>query len=141
VSPGNHCRVQSAAGIGSSTDWLIRPPMADKLRLVLEFRETEIFTRAISDLLSDDEYAELPGALIVDPDVGDLIKESGGLRKLRWSQKRRGKGKRGGLRVIYYWHTAGSLIYMLLAYSKDERDDLSAAQRKVLTRLVKEEFK
>jgi len=107
---------------------------------VLEFRETEVFTRAVTVLLSDDEYAELQGALIVDPEAGDLIKETNGLRK-RWSQRSRGKGKRGGIRVIYYWYTAGSLVYMLLAYSKDERDDLSTAQKKALTRLVKEELK
>ncbi|HWW60572.1 MAG TPA: hypothetical protein VN181_04310 [Thermoanaerobaculia bacterium] len=108
---------------------------------MLEFRETEVFTRAVTTLLSDDEYAQLQGALIVDPAVGDVIKETGGLRKVRWSQQRRGKGKRSGVRVIYYWYSSGSLIYMLLAYSKDERDDLSAAQKKALTRLVKEEFR
>ena len=107
---------------------------------MLEFRETELFTRAVTALLSEDEYAELQGALIVDPEVGDLIKESGGLRKLRWSQQRRGKGKRGGVRVIYYWYASESLIYMLLAYSKEQRDDLSTAQKKALSRLVREEF-
>ena len=108
---------------------------------MLEFRETELFTRAVTALLSDDEYAELQGALIVDPEAGDVIKETGGLRKLRWSQERRGKGKRSGVRVIYYWYATWSLIYMLLAYSKDERDDLSSAQKKALSRLVREEFK
>lgn len=108
---------------------------------MLEFRETELFTRAVTALLSDDEYAELQGALIVDPEAGDLIMETGGLRKLRWSQQRRGKGKRGGVRVIYYWYATESLIYMLLAYSKNQRDDLSVAQKKALSRLVREEFK
>ena len=108
---------------------------------MLEFRETELFTRAVTALLSDDEYAELQGALIVDPEAGDVIKETGGLRKLRWSQVRRGKGKRSGVRVIYYWYATGSLIYMLVAYSKDQRDDLSAVQKKALSRLVREEFK
>jgi hypothetical protein len=108
---------------------------------VLEFRETDLFTRAVTALLTDDEYAELQGALIVDPEAGDVIKQTGGLRKLRWSQQRRGKGKRGGVRMIYYWYAAGSLIYMLLVYSKDERDDLSTAQKKALARLVREEFK
>ena len=108
---------------------------------MLEFRETELFTRAVTALLSDDEYAELQGTLIVDPEAGDVIKETGGLRKLRWSQRKRGKGKRGGVRVIYYWYASGSLIYMLLAYSKDQRDDLSAAQKKALSRLVREELK
>ena len=108
---------------------------------VLEFRETEVFTRAVTILLSDDEYAELQGALIVDPEAGDVIKETGGLRKLRWSQQRRGKGKRGGVRIIYYWYATGSQIYMLLAYSKDERDDLSVAQKRSLAGLIVEEFK
>ena len=107
---------------------------------MLEFRETDLFTRDITSLLSDDEYAELQGALVVDPEAGDLIKETGGLRKLRWGQQSRGKGKRGGIRVIYYWYARGSLIYMLLAYSKDQRDDLSAAQKRVLVQLVKQEF-
>ncbi|HEX6095102.1 MAG TPA: type II toxin-antitoxin system RelE/ParE family toxin [Thermoanaerobaculia bacterium] len=106
----------------------------------MEFRETELFTRAVTALLSDEEYAELQGSLIVNPQAGDMIKETGGLRKLRWRQERRGKGKRGGVRVIYYWYASESLIYMLLAYSKDERDDLSAAQKRVLARLVREEL-
>lgn len=107
---------------------------------MLEFRETDVFTRTITALLSDDEYSELQGALVLDPEAGDLIKDTGGLRKLRWSQQQRGKGKRGGIRVIYYWYVKGSLIYMLLAYSKNERDDLSAAQKRVLKRLVQEDF-
>jgi hypothetical protein len=115
--------------------------LADRLGSVLEFRETQLFTRDIVDLLSDEEYAELQGALIVDPDAGDLIKGTGGLRKLRWSQKARGKGKRGGVRVIYYWHLAGSLIYMLTAYSKGQQDDLSATQERALSKLVRQEFK
>lgn len=108
---------------------------------MLEFRETEIFTRNITALLSDDEYAELQGTLILRPDVGDLIKGAAGLRKLRWSQKQRGKGKRGGVRIIYYWYVAGSLIYMLIAYSKDERDDLSQSQKRMLVRIMAEELK
>lgn len=108
---------------------------------MLEFRETALFTREITVLLTDEEYAELQGVLVVNPEAGDLIKQTGGLRKLRWSQQRRGKGKRGGVRVIYYWYAAGSLIYMLLAYSKDEQDDLSVSQTKLLVRLVHEEFK
>lgn len=107
---------------------------------MLEFRETSLFTRDITRLLSDDEYAELQSTLVVNPEAGDLVKQTGGLRKLRWSQQRRGKGKRGGIRVIYYWHSNESLIYMLLAYSKDEQDDLSSSQMKLLMRLVKEEF-
>lgn len=108
---------------------------------MLEFLETDVFTRDITTLLEDEEYAELQGVLIIQPEAGDLIKGTGGLRKLRWGQARRGKGKRSGIRVIYYWYTQGSLIYMLLAYSKDQREDLSMEQKRILTRLVKEEFK
>jgi len=79
--------------------------------------------------------------LVVNPEAGDLIKQTGGLRKLRWGQQSRGKGKRGGVRVIYYWYASESIVYMLLAYSKEEQDDLSAAQTRLLMRLVKEEFK
>ncbi|MEK6374658.1 MAG: hypothetical protein AABO58_18410 [Acidobacteriota bacterium] len=107
---------------------------------MLEFRETDIFTREITSLLTDDEYAKLQGVLIVQPDAGDLIPGTGGLRKFRWAEERRGKGKRGGIRVIYYWYVAGSLIYLLLAYSKGQQDDLSAAQKRLLVRLVAEEF-
>jgi hypothetical protein len=128
---------------GRSVDvvWLTYPPLADTLVPVLEFRETAIFTRDVIALLSDEEYAELQGVLIVQPDAGDVIPGTGGLRKLRWSQKRRGKGKRGGVRVIYYWYVSGSLIYMLLAYSKDDQDDLTTAEKRLLARLVAEEFK
>jgi len=121
--------------------WLTHPPLAYTLVVVLEFRETAIFTRDVISLLTDEEYAELQGVLIVQPDAGDVIPGTGGLRKLRWSQKRRGKGKRGGVRVIYYWYVSGSLIYMLLAYSKDEQDDLTTAEKRLLARLVAEEFK
>lgn len=107
---------------------------------MLEFRETDVFTRDITALLSDDEYAELQGVLIVNPDAGDLIQGTGGLRKLRWGQPRRGKGKRGGVRVIYYWFVNDEIIYMLLAYSKGERDDLSASQKKELAKLVSQEL-
>ena len=108
---------------------------------MLEFRETDLFTVQITRLLSDQEYSELQGVLVVQPDAGDLIENTGGLRKVRWSQQKRGKGKRGGIRVIYYWRVSDSLIYMLFAYSKDEQDDLSARQKRVLAALVRQEFK
>jgi hypothetical protein len=108
---------------------------------VLEFLETPIFTRAITQLLHDSEYAALQGALIVNPAAGDLIPGSGGLRKIRWQQSQRGKGKRGGVRVIYYLHASDGLIYMLIAYSKGEKDDLSAVEKRMLRRFVEEEFK
>jgi hypothetical protein len=108
---------------------------------VLEFRETHLFTRQITSLLGDDEYARLQGVLVVTPEAGDLIPGTAGLRKLRWSERRRGKGKRGGIRVVYYFVAGDALVYMLLAYSKGERDDLTAVQKRAMMRLISEEFR
>jgi mRNA-degrading endonuclease RelE of RelBE toxin-antitoxin system len=108
---------------------------------VLEFRETPVFTREITELLSDEDYGRLQGVLIVQPEAGAVIPGTGGLRKLRWRDPGRGKGKRGGIRVIYYWYAEGTLIYMLLAYSKEESDDLTTAQKRALSRMVTEELK
>lgn len=108
---------------------------------MLEFFETLIFTKQVTTLLQDREYAELQAALVVDPEFGDLIPGSGGLRKIRWNEHRRGKGKRGGVRVIYYWYGPGEVIYMLLAYSKGERDNLTAAEKRLLKQLAAEEFR
>ena len=63
------------------------------------------------------------------------------VRKLRWHHAARRKGKRGGIRVIYYWYVSGSLLYMLLAYSKSEQDDLTSREKRLLSTLVAEEFK
>lgn len=108
---------------------------------VLAFRETSLFTRRLIERLTDTEYLELQTALILQPELGDLIPDTGGIRKLRWSETRRGKGKRGGVRVIYYWYTAGSLIYFLHIYSKSERADLSDDEKKALRGLIAQEFK
>lgn len=104
----------------------------------LTFKETPVFTRQISDLISDDELSALEWILMANPERGDLIRGSGGLRKIRWAGS--GRGKRGGLRVIYYWHVPGSTILFLLAYPKNEQDDLTPAQIKVLKTLVQSEF-
>lgn len=72
------------------------------------------------------------------PDRGDLIRGSGGLRKIRWAGS--GRGKRGGLRVIYYWHVPGSIILFLLAYSKNEQDDLTSAQLKIMKPIIESEY-
>ena len=107
---------------------------------MLEFLETPAFTRHIVALMSDTDYAALQGALIVNPETGDLIQGTGGLRKNRWQEQQRGKGKRGGVRIIYYWYEPRTVIYMLLAYSKGQRDDLSAREKRTLKQLVAEEF-
>lgn len=94
------------------------------------FVETPIFTKRIQQYMDDDEYAELQKYLAAKPDAGDIIRGSGGIRKLRWAGS--GRGKRGGLRVIYFWWVAKDRISLLLAYPKNEMDDLSAEKLKRL---------
>jgi len=100
------------------------------------FIETPTFTRLISTLLADDEYVKLQVELVKRPDAGDLIKDGGGIRKLRW--KRPGTGKSGGIRVIYYWLTDDDQILMLVAYPKNIKDNLTDKETAVLRKLVKE---
>ena len=88
------------------------------------FVETPLFTRLVTDYLSDDEYLKLQQALAENPAAGDLIPGSGGVRKLRWA--RRGQGKRGGLRVIYYVRTRLGIIWMLTLYAKNVADNIPA---------------
>lgn len=99
----------------------------------LIFIETDIFTEDVKALLSDDEYAEFQSYLAENPLIGDVIQQTGGLRKVRWSAK--GKGKRGGVRVIYYYVLPDSQIRLLLIYQKGKQDDLAPEQKKILKQL------
>lgn len=94
------------------------------------FVETPIFTRRVQEYLDDAEYAEMQRYLADHPDAGPVIRGSGGMRKLRWAGS--GRGKRGGLRVIYYWWVARDRISLLLVYPKNEQDDLTVDQLKQL---------
>ena len=105
----------------------------------MRFVETPVFTAALRRLLPDEPYRALQLALVLRPEQGAVIPGSGGLRKLRWSAE--GRGKRGGLRVIYYYHTLDDLCYMLYVYAKNDQGDLTASQIRALARLVREEFK
>ena len=96
--------------------------------------ETPIFTRLIQAAMSDDDYRLLQEALITRPESGAIIKGSGGLRKLRW--KLDGKGKSGGIRVIYYWVTADEEIRMLYVYKKSSQTDLTPSQIAALKEIV-----
>lgn len=104
----------------------------------MDIVETSIFTRQVQALLSDDDYRELQLALILHPDSGAIIPGSGGLRKIRWSMQ--GRGKRGGVRVIYYWIDAQNKILMLFMYAKNDQEDLTPEQLKVLRKIVEEEY-
>ena|SRR3990172_8664158 len=100
--------------------------------------ETSIFTRRIQAILSDEEYRLLQIQLINKPDSGKVIQGSGGLRKLRWSAG--GHGKRGGLRIIYYWFVSRDILLLLFAYPKSERDELTPEQLRKLKKVVEGEY-
>ncbi len=102
----------------------------------MEFIETPTFTRSLLELLPDDEYANLQSVLMEKPDLGDLIRGGGGIRKLRYALP--GRGKSGGVRVIYYWLRDDGQIYMLLIYPKSKKDDLTDREVALLRELVKE---
>jgi mRNA-degrading endonuclease RelE of RelBE toxin-antitoxin system len=89
---------------------------------MLVFVESPLFSNRVFDYLDDAEYAKLQVALLDRPDAGVLIPKSGGIRKLRWAGK--GKGKRGGLRVIYYWQKAEDEVWMLTLYAKNEEQSI-----------------
>ena len=101
----------------------------------MEFVETPVFTRQVTALLSDDAYRGLQNDLAEMPDRGDLIKGGGGIRKVRCAQE--GRGKSGGIRVIYYWIRDDHRIYMLLAYPKSKKDTLSDRETAIFAQLVK----
>ena len=94
------------------------------------FVETPTFTKRVINLLDDDEYRELQTHLAQHPDAGKVIPGSGGMRKLRWAGS--GHGKRGGLRVIYYWGVSKDRLSMLFLYRKTEQDDLTPQQVRLL---------
>jgi len=100
--------------------------------------ETTVFTKVIQSLMPDNDYRLLQNHLIEFPEAGDLIKGSKGLRKVRWTLE--GRGKRGGVRVIYYWATSDYQIFMLYAYAKNAQEDLTKEQLSVLKKLVESEF-
>lgn len=104
------------------------------------FVELPAFERHRGEYLSDESFRMLQATLMKSPEAGDLIEGAGGLRKIRFADVRRGKGKRGGLRVIYYWWQAGEQFWLYTVYDKDERDDLSPQQRKTLKSMLKTEL-
>lgn len=100
----------------------------------MEFIEAPLFTRLVSRYLTDDEYAALQWSLALRPEAGAIIRGSGGIRKLRWATK--GRGKRGGLRVIYYWRDREGEIWLLTTYAKNEAQDLPASVLRELRREI-----
>jgi len=108
--------------------------------MFLVFFETPLFTRLLPDYLDDDGYRRLQKALLENPEKGDVMAGTGGFRKLRWQDPRRGKGKRGGLRVVYYYLTADRQIWLFTIYDKDELADLSAHEKRALKKAIQAEL-
>jgi hypothetical protein len=114
---------------------LIYPPLADNVA-GMEFIETPTFTRLVTQLLTDDEYRGMQNVLVEDQERGDIIQGGGGIRKLRHAVQ--GRGKSGGVRVIYYWVKDDHQIYMLVIYPKSKKDTLTDKEVAILRELVKE---
>ena len=106
----------------------------------LVFLETPLFSRLLGSYLSDESYRELQLALMENPELGDVMPGTGGFRKARWNDARRGKGKRGGLRIIYYYLTDDHQIWFFTLYDKDEAADLNAEEKKALKKALQAEL-
>lgn len=108
-------------------------PMTYNKKRTLVFIETKLFTQLIKEYLSDEEYGELQQYIMKNPEIGKVIRGSGGVRKVRWA--REGIGKSGGIRTIYYWAKARDQVYMLTMYSKSEKENID---KKTLVQIAKE---
>src|SRR5271165_3194428 len=106
----------------------------------MEFIEASAFTRRVAEYLDDDAYRALQNVLAQSPDGGDLMPGTGGFRKLRWADPRRGKGRRGGLRVIYYHSLSDHQIWLMTIYDKDEAADLTPLEKKALKNAIAAEL-
>lgn len=102
--------------------------------------ELPAFARYRADYLDDEGFRGLQQSLLKNPKAGDVIEGTGGLRKLRHGDPRRGKGKRGGLRVIYYWWDGGRQFWLFTLYDKDEMDNLNADEKRALKVMLKAEL-
>jgi hypothetical protein len=106
----------------------------------MEFAEAPPFTRHLPDYLSEDAYKDLQTRLGANPELGDVMPGTGGFRKLRWADAARGKGRRGGLRIIYYHFPQDHQIWLMTLYNKDEASDLTAQQKKALKAAIETEL-
>lgn len=106
----------------------------------MEFIEAPAFTRRLSGYLNDDDYRELQARLGANPELGNLMPGTGGFRKMRWADVRRGKGRRGGLRIIYYHFPSDHQIWLMTLYDKNEAADLTTEQKKALKASIEKEL-
>lgn len=101
------------------------------------FIETRLFTRLVKEYLTDHDYSELQTALISNPEAGDVIPGSGGIRKLRWGSP--GRGKRGGYRVVYFVRRTSRIFWMLTMYPKNVKDNITADVLRQIRKEVEDE--
>ncbi len=106
---------------------------------IFQFVEAPAFSRHREDYLDDEGFRELQESLAANPEAGDLIPATGGIRKVRWKDSRRGKGKRGGLRIVYYCFLTDEEIWLLTLYDKDQAIDLTKDEKEQLRRALEAE--
>lgn len=106
----------------------------------VEFIEAPSFTTRVASYLDDERYRNLQLHLAQEPEAGDVIAGTGGFRKIRWADPRRQKGKRGGLRIIYYYFSADAQVWLMTLYDKGEVADLTAAEKRILKAAVEREI-
>lgn len=105
------------------------------------FKEMSSFENRRENYLSDDDFQAFQKILMQNPKAGDVIKGTGGLRKVRVASAKRGKGKRSGSRVIYYWYLEGKQFWLFTIYGKDELEDLTAVEKRIFRAALEEEVK
>jgi hypothetical protein len=106
----------------------------------MEFIEAPAFDKYLSDYLDDDDYRRIQAELAVNPELGDMMPGTGGFRKMRWADTRRGKGRRGGLRIIYFHFKSDHQIWFLTVYDKSEASDLTSGEKKTLKAAIEKEL-
>ncbi len=104
--------------------------------MTIEIVRTSLYERSIKKLLSEEEAETLEASVAANPEQGVVIPSLRGMRKLRWG--RSGQGKRGGLRIVYYYYRMNNVVYMLTAYTKSDREDLTPEEKKLLKRFIEE---
>jgi len=103
---------------------------------MITIAETEQFQKKVNQLLTEEEKNDLISYLSRNPNTGNLIQGTSGVRKLRWA--RSGMGKSGGTRVIYYYHSEMMPLYLLTLFGKNEKSNLSMSEKQILSKTVKE---
>jgi hypothetical protein len=106
----------------------------------MEFIEAPAFSKHVSGYLNDDGYRNLQTELAGNPEAGDIMPGTGGFRKMRWADIRRGKGRRGGLRIVYYHFRSDHQIWLMTIYDKDEASDLTVKEKKTLKAAIESEL-